>query len=87
LTPWNKTGLTAFICHSPAKEIALSKPQRTYAFMDRIIDIAHAEFSDLSPAEVVFSLGLLTWRYYEQIHGHATGRYSPDAMGTGDCAE
>jgi hypothetical protein len=50
---------------------------RCYDFMDRVIDVAQQEFSDLSPAEIVFTLGLLQWRYYDQIDGINRGRYQP----------
>jgi hypothetical protein len=32
-----------------------------YKFMSRCIDIAQQEFPEQSPAEIVFSLGLLQW--------------------------
>jgi hypothetical protein len=53
--------------HITHKENRLSKPQRCYAFTDRILDIARDEFADLSPPEVIFALGLLQWRYHEYL--------------------
>jgi hypothetical protein len=41
--------------------------QRCYHFMDRIIQMAQRDFPELSPPEIVFVLGLLKWRYFEQI--------------------
>jgi hypothetical protein len=44
--------------------------------MDRILDIAQHEFTELSPPEIVFSLGLLQWRYHEQIEGFVREQYA-----------
>jgi len=38
-----------------------------YAFMDRILDLAAHEFPELPPIEIIFALGMLQWRYQEQI--------------------
>jgi hypothetical protein len=70
------------ICSLPEQEKTMttnnnepSGAKRCYNLMDRIIDVAQQEFIDLSPAEIVFALGLLQWRYYDQIDGIARGRY------------
>jgi hypothetical protein len=53
--------------------------ERCYAFMERILHIAQHEFPELSPPEIVFSLGLLQWRYQEQIEGFVREQYAREA--------
>jgi hypothetical protein len=66
----------------------LSDLKQCYNYMSRIIDIAEHEFPELSPAEIVFSLGLLQWRYYEHIEGFVRTRFpaaaSPEATAPTD---
>jgi hypothetical protein len=46
--------------------------------MSRCSDIAQQEFPELSPPEIVFSLGPLQWRYYDHIENFARGRFQSE---------